>query len=55
MSRHRTSRASTRQWAALAVALNELSRSMGTADPAPFAPRRPAIAKIAFAYECLTG
>ena len=43
------------QWAMLAVALNELSRSMGAADPAPFAPRRPAIEKIAFAYECLTG
>jgi hypothetical protein len=42
------------QWSELAVALNELSRSMGVADPAPFAPRPPAIEKIAFAYEVLT-
>jgi hypothetical protein len=42
------------QWSELAVALNELSRSMGVADPAPFAPRPPAIEKIAFAYEVLS-
>jgi hypothetical protein len=43
------------RWAELTVVLNELNRSMGTGDPAPFAPRARAIEKIAFAHECLVG
>jgi hypothetical protein len=43
------------QWTELAVALNELSRSMGAPDPAPFAPRARAVEKIAFAHRVLTG
>ena len=34
------------QWQGVSVTLNELNRSMGAADPYPFAPARPAIEKL---------
>jgi hypothetical protein len=41
------------RWVELSIALNELNRSMGTGDPAPFAPGPRAVEKIAFAHGCL--
>lgn len=41
------------QWLGLSVAFNELARSMGVADLYPFAPPRPAVDKLRFAYEVL--
>lgn len=35
-------------WAALTIGLNEMARSMGTAEPYPFAPPLQAVRKIAF-------
>ncbi len=40
-------------WLDLSVAFNELARSMGVADLYPFAPPRPAVDKLRFAYEVL--
>lgn len=42
-----------RAWLPLTVSLNELARSMGTAQPYPFAPPEPAVAKMAFVAELL--
>ncbi|MGV1037767.1 MAG: putative zinc-binding metallopeptidase [Candidatus Nanopelagicales bacterium] len=42
------------EWARVTVALNELSRSMGVADPYPFAPPQTAVVKMSFIYDALT-
>ena len=42
-------------WLDTSVAINELSRSMGVADPYPFAPPPQAVAKLRFAHEVLVG
>lgn len=42
------------EWARVTVVLNELSRSMGVADPYPFAPPDAAVAKMSFIYDVLT-
>jgi hypothetical protein len=42
-----------RTWAPLTVSLNEMARSMGTAEPYPFAPPAQAVRKMAFVYGLL--
>lgn len=42
-----------RAWVPLTISLNEIARSMGTAEPYPFAPPAPAVAKMAFVADLL--
>lgn len=42
------------RWAPLTVSLNELARSMGTAEPYPFAPSPTALRKMSFVYDVIT-
>ena len=42
------------RWAPLTVSLNELARSMGTAEPYRFAPSPTALRKMSFVYDVIT-
>jgi hypothetical protein len=45
----------TRNWMALTCVLNNLNRSMGQPDAYPFALPSPALAKLRFVHEVVTG
>lgn len=41
------------QWSPLTVSLNEMARSMGTAEPYPFSPSPPALRKMMFVFDVI--